>query len=357
MSRWTNSAGDVKMVASTDRRRTVICGRMHARSDKAGMIEAKELSKRFGPTRAVDSIDFSIRPGRVVGFLGPNGAGKTTTIRMITGLLPPTDGAVFVDGLNVQQHWRAVRQRIGYLPEAAPLYGEMRVNEYLRYRGRLFDMPRAAIRRAIEHVCDRCQLAPVRRRPIHQLSKGFRQRVGLAAAMLHDPAVLILDEPTVGLDPNQIRQIRSLIRELGESRTILFSTHILPEVEQTCDEIILIARGRIRAQGTIADVLRSESGIDEYRLEIPDSNASDLVRGIDGVESVRQEPLTGGWFRLTVSARPGAADLRESIARALMSHQIMLRELRRESATLEQLFVREVAQGEAEAAAREEAAA
>ncbi len=320
------------------------------------MIEAKQLTRAFGPTRAVDSIDFTIRSDRVVGFLGPNGAGKTTTIRMITGLLPPTAGSVAVEGMEVQSHWREVRQRIGYLPEAAPLYGEMRVDEYLRYRGHLFGMSRPAIRRAMDHVCARCQLESVRRRPIHQLSKGFRQRVGLAAAILHDPPVLILDEPTVGLDPNQIREIRGLIRELGESRTILFSTHILPEVEQTCDEIILIARGRIRAQGTIDDVLRTEVGTLEYRIEVKDPAAGELLERVTDVASVRRDALAGGWQRFTVRAEAGAPDLRETIARTLADRNFTPREISREAATLEQLFVREVARAEAEAAAREEAA-
>ncbi|MCZ6834594.1 MAG: ABC transporter ATP-binding protein, partial [Planctomycetota bacterium] len=195
------------------------------------MIVAQNLTKRFGRILAVDNLNFEIPQGQVVGFLGPNGAGKSTTIRMITGFLPPTAGRVLIDAHDVALHRRWVRSRIGYLPESAPLYGEMRVREYLKYRSKLFGVPRGKRKSAIDEALDQCGLKDVQRRPISQLSKGYKQRVGLAAALLHDPPVLVLDEPTVGLDPSQIREVRALIRKLAGSHTILVSTHILPEVE------------------------------------------------------------------------------------------------------------------------------
>ncbi|MHC4992571.1 MAG: ABC transporter ATP-binding protein, partial [Planctomycetota bacterium] len=199
------------------------------------MIKAHGLSKKFGNFTAVDSVEFEIPQGAVVGFLGPNGAGKTTTIRMICGYIRPTTGRALIDGIDVARHARRVQQRLGYLPESAPLYTEMRVQEYLAFRGRMLGLRRAERRRSMGLAIDRCRIEEVRRRPIGQLSKGFRQRVGLAAALLHEPPILILDEPTAGLDPAQMREVRALIRDLAGRHTILLSTHNLAEVELSCD--------------------------------------------------------------------------------------------------------------------------
>ncbi|HEY4572707.1 MAG TPA: ABC transporter ATP-binding protein, partial [Thermoanaerobaculia bacterium] len=202
------------------------------------MIEAHSLTRRYGDFTAVDGISLSVREGEILGMLGPNGAGKTTTIRMITGFLPPTSGRVTVDGKDLFEAPREARRQVGYLPENVALYPEMRVREYLDYRARLEGLARAEARQAIAVAVERCLLEDVRDQIIGTLSKGYRQRVGLATAILHNPRVLVLDEPTVGLDPRQIISIRELIRELGRQHTLLLSTHILPEVELLCDRVV-----------------------------------------------------------------------------------------------------------------------
>ncbi|HRQ74665.1 MAG TPA: ABC transporter ATP-binding protein [Phycisphaerales bacterium] len=306
------------------------------------MIAAHQLSKHFGGQRvirAVDSLTFEVPRGSVTGFLGPNGAGKTTTIRMIAGYLPPSQGRVLVDGLDVSEHWREVRRRIGYLPEAAPSYAEMRVHEYLTLRAKLFSIPRTHRQAAIDRAVERCWLRDVRARPIHQLSKGYRQRVGLAAAMLHEPPVLILDEPTVGLDPAQIREVRGLIDELKGDHTVLLSTHILPEVELTCDRIMILARGRIVAQGT-TDELWEAAGEGGYIVEAASENVAAVVRAVPGIADVSASPLAEGNFtRLHVTAIPNVGDRREAIAARLHEAGIVVRELRREQPSLEGLYL------------------
>lgn len=221
------------------------------------MIEAREITKRYGEVVAVDHVSFEAGGGEVVGFLGPNGAGKTTTMRILTGFLPATDGTALIDGHDIFQEPLAARRAIGYLPETPPLYPEMDVENYLLYVARLKDVPRARRRAAVARAAERCGLGEVRRRVIGALSKGFRQRVGIAQAIVHDPKVLILDEPTVGLDPMQIREIRALIADLAAEeggRTIVLSTHILPEVEAICRRVILIHRGRKVLDAPIAEV-------------------------------------------------------------------------------------------------------
>jgi ABC-2 type transport system ATP-binding protein len=223
-------------------------------------IVARNLVKRFGPVTAVESADFEINRGEIVGFLGHNGAGKTTTMRMICGVLPPTSGSILVDGYDIASHRRKAASLVGYLPESSPLYPEMRVREYLGFRARLYGVPDA--RSAIESAQDRCGLTSASNRLIGQLSRGYRQRVGLAAAILHDPSVLILDEVTSGLDPLQVIEVRKLIEALASERTILISTHILSEVETLCDRIVLFARGRVIAQGDL-DSLRTLAESDQ----------------------------------------------------------------------------------------------
>lgn len=309
-------------------------------SDASAMISAQGLTKTFGKFVAVDSIDLEIPRGQVVGFLGPNGAGKTTTIRMIAGFLPPTAGRITVDNLDVHKQWRQVRQRIGYLPESAPSYSEMKVGEYLKFRAKLFGIERGKRKRAIDLAVRRCWLDEVRRRPIHQLSKGFRQRVGLAAALIHQPPVLILDEPTVGLDPAQIREVRSLIRELAGNHTILLSTHILPEVELTCDHVLMIARGRIRASGAISDLNARVSRNGVYRVETDSVKAAQALRDVRGVRDVQALSTTDvKWRRLLVSAEEGSDDLRETIAQTLAKLGGVTREITRDAPSLEQLFL------------------
>lgn len=232
------------------------------------MIEARAMSKRYGDRLAVDSISFEVARGEVVGFLGPNGAGKTTTMRMLTGFLPPTDGTAVIDGHDMLTDPLRARRSLGYLPESPPLYPEMDVEGYLRFVASIKGVPRGERRSAVERTLERCGLVDVRRRVIGALSKGYRQRVGLGQAIVHDPPVLILDEPTVGLDPVQIREIRTLISNLarpaagGTQHTVILSTHILSEVEAICQRVILIHRGRKRVDAPIADLVREGGGLE-----------------------------------------------------------------------------------------------
>jgi ABC-2 type transport system ATP-binding protein len=310
------------------------------------MIVAQSLSKTFGNFTAVDSLDFKIEQGEVVGFLGPNGAGKTTTIRMICGYLPPSSGTVRVDQIDVMKHPLGVRSRIGYLPETAPLYAEMRVIEYLRFRGKLFGLRRRDRNRAVSKIIERCWLETVHRKPIRILSKGYRQRVGLAAALLHEPPVLILDEPTAGLDPNQIREVRSLIRELSGSQTILLSTHILPEAEVTCDRILMIARGKIRADGAIDELRQSAARHSRYIIETDVAAVSPRLATLPGVIDIDTASIDDRWTRILVTTGPDAPDLRELIGLALADMKATTRELRREAPTLEHLFIQVMADAE-----------
>ncbi len=311
------------------------------------MIEVRDIHKNFGDFRALRGVSFSAARGQVVGLLGPNGAGKTTTIRVITGFLPPSAGQVLVDGLDSVDQTRAVRARIGYMPESTPLYGEMRVCDYLHHRGRLFGLPRARRRAAVDRSIDRCWLRDVRRRRIAHLSKGYRQRVGLASALLHDPPVLILDEPTAGLDPSQIVETRRLIRELGADKTMIVSSHILPEVELTCDRVVIIARGRVRAAGAIEDLVQPLHDAARYVVEARPRNAAgaaDVAGAFERapqVAAVHREPgPDDGWARLAITPWPDAPDLRETLALAAQSAGLLVRELRRDVPTLESLFVR-----------------
>lgn len=314
------------------------------------MLVAHALSKRFGSVTAVDSVSFAIPRGQVVGFLGPNGAGKTTTIRMLAGIVPPTSGWAEVDGLDVERYSKEVKRRVGYLPEAAPSYTEMRVIEFLRFRARIFGVERSKRKRNIDLALRRCWLEEVKRRPIHQLSKGYRQRVGLAAALLHQPPVLILDEPTVGLDPTQIREVRGLLRELAQHQTILLSTHILPEVEVTCDQIIMIARGKVRAQGTIDELRTRAERVGRYIVEADSVKAEQALRQMRGAADVQSHPVDERWRRIVIEAKAGEIDLRERIAALLTGAGCAVRELRKEAPTLEHLFVTMIAKAEEEQA-------
>lgn len=303
------------------------------------MIDVQNLVKWYGPNLAVNNISFHIPRGHIVGFLGPNGAGKTTTIRMLTGFLPPTSGSAKIDGSDVLNQPDAARGKIGYLPESTPLYHEMRVEEYLHFRGKLQHMPRARRNERINVVCDRCGLSAIRRRLIGQLSKGNRQRVGIAQALLHDPPVLILDEPTAGLDPNQIGQVRKLITELRGQHTVLLSSHILPEVEKTADSVIIITGGNIVAQGT-PDALRQQvaSGsrvLIELRAEAAAVTAAlGVLPNVTGIETTTNE----GWCRAVVTPAAGA-DVRETLGKEALKQGWALREMRYETASLEQFFI------------------
>ncbi len=302
------------------------------------MIEARSLSRHYGDFTAVDDLSFVVNEGEIVGILGPNGAGKTTTIRMLTGFLPPSSGTVTVDGIDLDSQPIAARRRIGYLPENVALYTDMRVCEYFSYRARLQGMGRADGRTAIGEVLERCLLQEVEKQIIGTLSKGFRQRVGLGAAILHRPPVLVLDEPTVGLDPKQIIAIRELVRELGESRTLMLSTHILPEVEQLCHRVLIIDRGRIVAEGTPQELSKRFQGQVLLYVTVKGNpaEAAQVLAGIAGVERVEASTTAG---RLEVFCQPDS-DLREEVFRAAVERSWVLLELAERKASLEDVFVR-----------------
>ncbi|MFQ5414288.1 MAG: ABC transporter ATP-binding protein [Phycisphaerae bacterium] len=308
------------------------------------MIRVTNLTKRYGALAAVDDISFHVERGTVVGFLGPNGAGKTTTIRILACYQSATSGSATVGGDDVFTNSMAVRRRIGYLPESAPLYPEMRVREYLHFRGKLRGMTRPERIEATRRVAERCWLGEFIDRPIGQLSKGMRQRVGLGDAIMHDPDVLILDEPTVGLDPTQIRETRNLIRELGRRHTILLSSHILHDVEQICSDAMIIASGRIVAAGSL-DALRGRFRTGSRivaEIRGPERELEDKVRALAGVSRV-ELAANDGWTRLAVDAAPDR-DVREDLFKLTTAQGWSLREIRREGGSLEDFFVQVTAE-------------
>ncbi|MHC5112425.1 MAG: ABC transporter ATP-binding protein [Planctomycetota bacterium] len=303
------------------------------------MIHVREITKKFGPVVAVDKISFDVEAGGVVGFLGPNGAGKSTTMKILTCYQPATSGSASVAGHDVFKESLEVRRSIGYLPENTPLYPELRAREYLHFRGKLRGMTRPQRNSAIERVTERCWLDKFIDRPIGQLSKGMKQRVGLADAIMHEPQLLILDEPTIGLDPNQIRETRNLIKELGDAHTVLLSSHILHEVEQICSNIIIIKSGKIAASGSPAE-LRARFSRDSKivaELKGPLDDVKKNVTALDGVNAVDAK-AENGWVRLKVTPQPDR-DIREELFNMTTANGWSLREMHREGATLEDFFV------------------
>jgi len=305
------------------------------------MIEVDGLTKDYGLTRAVDHVSFSVRQGEVLGFLGPNGAGKSTTMKMLTCFLSPTDGRAKVAGHDVFDESLEVRRRIGYLPEDTPIYRDMTVLEYLQFAAAMRGMEPARSAERIKEVGTRCGLAEVAGKEVGELSKGFRQRVGLAQAMLHDPDILILDEPTSGLDPNQIVEIRSLIKEIGQEKTVILSTHILPEVQATCSRIVIISGGKLVADGTPQDLRQRESSA-RYRVSVEKNGAipeaiRDRLINIAGVARCEAISSETGTLSFAIDGKD-AVDLRKSIFRAAVDNHWTLLELARESASLEDVF-------------------
>jgi ABC-2 type transport system ATP-binding protein len=305
------------------------------------MIEVENLSKTYSGFRAVQGISFHVKKGEIVGFLGPNGAGKSTTMKILSGYLPPTDGKIRIAGFDVVTQSLEVRKRIGYMPENVPLYTDMRVNEFLRFRAELKKVTRRKIRERVEIVKQLCSLKDVENKIIGTLSKGFRQRVGLADAMVHDPDLLILDEPTIGLDPNQIRAVRDLITDLGKHHTILLSTHILSEVELTCNRVLVINRGKIEASDTPANLTKLVRGGGSIVLEVkaPAADVTAKLEALSDVEDVEVTlPSDGDWTHARIFAKPGV-DVREGIYDVVRRNGWSLRELSRVKATLEEAFV------------------
>jgi ABC-2 type transport system ATP-binding protein len=303
------------------------------------VIKVENLTKKYAGITAINNISFEVGEGEIVGFLGPNGAGKSTTMRILSSFMPATSGRASIAGFDVFAKSLEARTHLGYMPENVPLYTDMRVSEYLAYRAKLKGVTGRRLKERVGDVRELCGLKDVENRIISTLSKGYRQRVGLADALVHEPDLLILDEPTIGLDPNQIRQVRELIKNLGKHHTILLSTHILPEVEATCTRVIIINRGRIEASDTPDNLRRQLRGAGGIRLEAKtgsDDGVAELQK-ITGVKDVTVEE-DGEWRRFLVRADANA-DLREEVYRLTADRKWRVRELTQRGATLEDVFV------------------
>jgi len=305
-----------------------------------GIIEASNLTKRYETVTALDRISFEVRQGEIMGFLGPNGAGKTTTLRILTGLLAPTEGSVRIDGLDVETHSLEIRQRIGYLPENVSLYPELRVQEYLAYRAKLKGVARSKRRERVFEVMDRCAVSDVRRQLIGRLSRGYRQRVALADCLIGRPSILILDEPTVGLDPHQIRQTRELIKSLGHTTTILLSTHVLPEVEMACHRVTIINKGAIVTVDSPDNLRRRLTGRQVVHVELQGdpSAVEEALKQLAGVARVSRKGELDGFTTFEVEGQAGC-DVREAIFQLAVSRRWTLRQLAQVQASLEDVFI------------------
>ena len=304
------------------------------------MIDVRDLTHYYGPNPAVENVNFTVRRGEILGFLGPNGAGKTTTMRILTGFMPPTRGSVSLDGFDVVEKSLEVRKRVGYLPESVPLHTEMTVTGYLKYMGTLRRMNGRQIRRRIDDVIDVCRLEDYHKTLIGKLSKGFRQRVGIAQAILHEPDVLVLDEPTIGIDPIQVVETRSLIQDLGREQTVVLSSHILPEVSMICERVLIIHEGHIVAADTPNNLAQHLRGVEQLEVEIggPPAEVLPVLRSIEGATEVTHHPRPGiNAYR--VKFREGL-DLRDEISRTVISHDWSLLSMQVNSMSLEEIFLR-----------------
>jgi ABC-2 type transport system ATP-binding protein len=318
------------------------------------MIKVEGLTKRYARTLAVNDISFEVEKGQIVGFLGPNGAGKTTTMRVLTCFLPPTAGTAQIAGYDVLEQPLEVKKRIGYLPETPPLYPDMEVWEYLTFVGKLKGLASADVPKRVKEVCDRCAITDVRLKLIGKLSKGYRQRVGLAQAILHNPDVLILDEPTSGLDPKQIIETRELIRSLAGDHTIILSTHILSEVEHSCERVIIINQGKLVAQDTVTNLTNRLSGSEQVALEIQCTNGvlnhgdvRQRLEQVAGVSRVVLKDTKDNRCSFEVESLQGRT-IRAELARAVISAGLDLNELRPVGFSLEDIFLQLTAAEKAE---------
>jgi ABC-2 type transport system ATP-binding protein len=306
-------------------------------------ITVRNLTKFYGLEKAVDDISFDVKSGEILGFLGPNGAGKTTTMKIITCFMPPSSGTVEVDGYSVSDQSLEVRKKIGYLPELNPLYMDMNVIEYLEFAAKLSGLRQPQLRGRMLEMIDVCGLVSVRHKDIGELSKGFRQRVGLAQAMIHDPEVLILDEPTSGLDPNQIVEIRNLIKKLGRAKTVILSTHILQEVTATCDRVIIINEGKIAADGTPAQLQDQFHGSEMVTLEVkaavtdPMTQLFPKLKAVANVESVEYKSGAGEAHKFLLNAAAGS-DIREQLFHLAVQERWVILELSHKVISLEEVF-------------------
>lgn len=304
------------------------------------MIEIKSLTKRYGSFLAVDDISFDVDQGKILGFLGPNGAGKTTTMRIVTGFMPATNGNVLVAGFDVGKDPIEVKRRIGYLPETPPLYVDMTVEEYLSFAARIKQIPSKEVQNAINSACEKVAIEDVRGKVIKTLSKGFKQRVGLAQAIIHDPEVLILDEPTIGLDPIQIREVRELIKSLAGDHTIILSTHILPEVGMTCDEVVIIQKGKIIAKDTPEGLAKSMQGSEKLTIlvEGPTDEVSEAAKGTEGVSGILDSSSKNGQCLLILEC-DFKHHVRKSLSNVFSEKGWSLLEMKVEESTLEDVFI------------------
>lgn len=304
------------------------------------MVEIKNLTKFYGSHPAVQDISFTVGDREVLGFLGPNGAGKSTTMNMITGCLPSTSGTVLVDGYDIAKDPMEVKRRIGYLPELPPVYPEMRVKEYLTFAAALKGVARGDRRKQVATAMERLNITDVQKRVIGNLSKGYRQRVGFAMALLGNPKFLILDEPTVGLDPKQVMEVRRLIQDLAKDHTVIFSTHILAEVTAVCERVVIINKGQIRAVDTIANLSRSMGGDVTLSLKVEGemTKATGIIRSVPGVKEITEASYEDGGVRFIISAE--SEDVRKPLVSKLIAQDCMVLEIAAESSSLEDVFVR-----------------
>jgi ABC-2 type transport system ATP-binding protein len=305
-------------------------------------IAVQNLSKNYGNHSAVNDITFKIEPGEVVGFLGPNGAGKSTTMKMLTGFIAPSAGRAFIADIDVLKSPLDAQRQLGYLPENAPIYPDMNVKDYLNYIGRIRKLGRAERAHAIEQIIDQVGIRDRMGQSISQLSKGYRQRVGLAQALLHRPPIVILDEPTSGLDPNQIREIRRLIKEIGKNRTVILSTHILSEVQATCDRVIIIDKGQLVADGAVDDIiLRAQGGLqiivsfEQKKLQLSNEQISDALLKLEGITGVKSIEGMGTEQRFQLQVQ---RDLRSEVFHFAVSQGLSLIELQLSRSDLEDVF-------------------
>ena len=301
-------------------------------------IKIQNLTKKYGAHKAVDGISFEVKTGEIIGFLGPNGAGKTTTMKMITNYLWPDDGDILIGDKSIRDHADELKKHIGYLPESNPLYTDMPIVDYLKYCAQLQGIPSSQVAGRIREMVKITGLNSEKHKKIGELSKGYRQRVGLAQAMIHNPSVLILDEPTSGLDPNQIVEIRRLIRELGKEKTVILSTHILPEVEATCDRILIISNGKLVADGTAETLRKKAQGQEVYTIRVEDGSANDIFSAIQNLPTVGIVDFADrGMNKFEVQSRPGCTSRRD-IFNLCVEKKWVITELVPNEKKLEEIF-------------------
>jgi len=304
------------------------------------MIEIKNLTKKFGSETVLNNISFEVKRGEILGFLGPNGAGKTTTMKIITSFWSATSGQVKIDGLDGEKDSLSIKKKIGYLPETVPLYDDMRVYEYMKFIAEIRGIPKSEIKKRIKKVSEECGIRKVIRKPIEELSKGYRQRIGLAQAIMHEPDILILDEPTTGLDPNQIAEIRDLIKKIGKEKTIIFSTHILSEVSAVCDRVIIINEGKIVGEGSPQELINKikSSGMIYVKIKGNKEEVLDKLKAMENVEKIDvKDKESEDIYGYNIKSKPGV-DLREYLSTSVMNGGWSILEFNKKEVSLEDVF-------------------